>query len=183
MLATAGLKAYGLFFDPVSQDSLLATPRMVTAAIEMETLLALWLFSGWSIRLAWCAALSFFSLMAGVSFYLGWNRQASCGCLGRVEVSPWLIFSLDVAVVVALMLCSPKTETRMQPRLWFRELFKTAAGVGLLFVLIGGVFLWASDDPFASLARMRGETITVDPSMSDIGDGVAGEQGTIFLFD
>lgn len=67
LLIAAGLKAYGLAFDPLSQDSFLASPRLLIATIGVEILLGLWLLSGWSARAAWVAALGFFGILAGVA--------------------------------------------------------------------------------------------------------------------
>jgi hypothetical protein len=41
--------------------------------------------------------------------------------------------------------------------------------------LAGGAFLAVVDDPHRALARLRRETISVDPAMSNVGEGGAGE--------
>jgi hypothetical protein len=43
-------------------------------------------------------------------------------------------------------------------------------------VLIGGTFLLAIDNPVDALARLRGESLTVSPSETKVGDGVLGEE-------
>jgi hypothetical protein len=92
LLSAAALKAQGLVTDPLAQDSFLASPRLLVATIEIESILGLWLLSGWWPRASWAATLVFFGILAGTSFYLGWAGQSSCGCFGRVRVSPWLTF-------------------------------------------------------------------------------------------
>jgi hypothetical protein len=57
-------------------------------------------------------------------------------------------------------------------------LVRTALGAALFLALIaGGFFLW-HDNPVAALAQLRGETIGVNPSVSDVGHASAGETRT-----
>lgn len=63
----------------------------------VEGLLGLLLLSGWAKRAAWFLAVTFFLIVAGVSLYLGLMGQSSCDCFGRIRVSPWGAFALDVA--------------------------------------------------------------------------------------
>lgn len=199
LLAAAGLKAYGLVFDPVSQDSFLASPRLVTAAIEIETLLGLWLLSGWSGRVARFATLGFFVILASVSFYLALTGQPSCGCLGPFTVKPWFIFAFDAAAILGLLTCSPrlvgefpsqaKAETReavalntgRNPRCWLRAVFKIGVGVAAIITVICGILLLTFDDLNEALAWLRGESITVEPGVVQVGEGVEGENRTFIL--
>jgi hypothetical protein len=48
-----------------------------------------------------------------------------------------------------------------------------------LLLLAGATFLLASDDPEGALARLRGESITVEPSVSEVGDGPVGQEEKI----
>jgi hypothetical protein len=41
------------------------------------------------------------------------------------------------------------------------------------------IALFSSANPLATLARLRGEVVTLDPAISEIGDGVAGEDRTV----
>jgi hypothetical protein len=178
LLAAAGLKAYGLALDPLSQESFLGSPRVQVAAVEIETLLGLWLLSGRLPRLAWGCALGFFGLLAGVSLLLALDGQRSCGCLGRVEASPWLAFAFDLGAVVSLLIWRPARELETRPVVWLGGLLKTVAGTVAFLTLIGGAFLLLCDNPNEALARLRGEAITVEPAVSQVGQAVAGEQRT-----
>lgn len=168
-------------FHLLSQDSFLASPRLVIAAIEAEALLGLWLLSGWSARGARVTALWFFTLLASMSLYLILDGQRSCGCFGQVTVSPWIAFVLDLAAVAALGMGQPKRAAEEQPRLWLRELLKTGAGAGALLVLMGSLFLLAFGNPSNALAWLRSEAITVEPSVTQVGEGIAGEQRTFSI--
>jgi hypothetical protein len=111
-----------------------------------------------------------------VSLYLALAGQRSCGCFGRVTASPWLTFAIDSAALVALVIWRPGRAADVHPAAWLQGLLKTVAGAAVLLTLIGGAFLMAFDYPAEALARLRGESITVEPNVSHIGDGVAGEQ-------
>jgi len=68
--------------------------------------LNLWLLSGLAPRAAWLASLVFFALGAAANLYLALEGQRSCGCFGRVEVSPWWTALADLLVVFLLMTIS-----------------------------------------------------------------------------
>jgi hypothetical protein len=180
LLAAAGLKAHGIATDPLAQDSLLVSPRVLVATIEIEVVLALWLLSGYGARGAWLASFGFFAILASVSLYLGLVGQASCGCFGRITVSPWWTLALDMGVIASLVACRPQTSERVQT-FWFPGALPIALGAGAIVGLAGGAFLLAFDDPAAALARLRGEPITVEPSLSEVGDGIAQEQRAITI--
>jgi hypothetical protein len=184
LLVAAGLKAHGLAVDPYASDSIFFTPRLQIATIEVEVFLGLWLLSGWSAHAARVTAVGFFALLASVSFYLALTGQRSCGCLGRVEVNPWLTFAFDVAVMAALALFRPQPihAPNQHTDTWFVGVLKTVAGAVAILVLVSGVFLLASDNPFDALARLRGESLTVEPSVSQLGDGVVREKRTFTIY-
>jgi hypothetical protein len=177
LLATAGLKIHGLVTDPYSQESILFTPRMLVAVIEVE-LLGLWLLSGWATRAAWVAALVFFGLLSAASLYLALEGQRSCGCFGRVEVSPWTTLGLDIAAVVALVVWRPALRQATTAIGSMPYALKTALSASVLVAVAGGAFLLLTDDPARALAQLRGETLSVDPPVTDVGEGPAGEQRT-----
>lgn len=59
---------------------------------------------------------------------------------------------------------------------WLRGFCSTALGAVAFLVLIGGSFLLAFDNPSGALAGLRGESVTAQPLVSDVGDGVNGEE-------
>jgi hypothetical protein len=181
LLGAAGLKAYALATDPFAQDSPLLSPRLLIATIQVETLLGLWLVSGWAPRAARLAGIGFFLILAGSSLYLALEGQPSCGCLGRVTVSPWLTFALDTAVVAALLLLRPAPGFAIPTGGLLRASWPIALGTMLILVLTAGLFLLAVEDPEAALARLRGEPITVEPSRSWVGERPAWEEETFTI--
>jgi len=175
LLVAAGLKAHSLATDPLSQDAFFASPRLLIAVIEVEIVLGLWLLSGWFVRAAWVMALGFFGLLAGASLYLALAGQRSCGCFGQVTVSPWVTFGLDVGAVVALALWRPAYAVDGPPVAWIQPLLKIGTGAAVLLALTSGAFLLAFASPAEALAWLRGEAITAEPAVSDVGKGLPGE--------
>jgi hypothetical protein len=175
LLVTAGLKIHGLYTDPYSQESVLLTPRLLVAVIEVEILLGLWLLSGLAMRAAWLAALAFFAAGAAANVYLAVEGQRSCGCFGKLTVSPWWTLGLDAAVVMLLIIIRPAVGISTAPASLSLGV-KTALSTGLVVALIGGGFVLLAEDPARTLAQLRGEVVAVSPAVTEVGEGTAGEQ-------
>jgi hypothetical protein len=176
LFSAAASKLYGLGLEPLQATPFFSSARSEVAVIELEIILGLWLLSGWAVRAAWVAGLMFFCSLASVSLYLALTGQRSCGCFGPVEVHPWLTFALDVAAVAALIIWRPSLAADMQVGTLLPGLLKIGAGALVLLVLIAGAFLLLFDNPVDALAKLRGESITVEPVASDIGEGSVGEE-------
>ena len=174
LLAAAGLKLYGLNYSPFAQYGRLLTPTVQSFAVVWEVLLGCWLMSGSSRFFSWLTALATFTGFAIVSGYLGIIGQASCGCLGVIEASPWAAFALDVSALVLLLIGRP---------LWTgwascQAGLKWVGGfTALLAVIVGiGISVFGSSD--AAIARLRGESLGVTPSVLDFGTGKPGDKLT-----
>lgn len=178
LLVAASLKIHALASDPFAEDSLLASPRLLVAAIELEIVLGLWLLSGWFPRAGWIAALGFFGIATATNLYLGVSGQTSCGCFGHVRVSPWVTCLIDAGALVALAIWRPSlvapADSVESPSLFRRGATQTV----LLLSAVGGAFFLLSDSPMRTLALLRGEAITVTPAVSDVGEGEVGEVRT-----
>ncbi len=180
LLAAAALKLMGLAVDPVGRMGLFSVPAFQIGVVEFEIFLAVWLLWGKQPLGSWATALLVFAVFAVVSAYQGWIGRASCGCFGKLSVSPWYAFGIDLAVLLALNLGRPALETVWrQPRLIVVNLLPTVWGVGgavaVLAVLVGlaSLFYGSADD---ALAHIRGERISLYPRMVDVGTGAAGEE-------
>ncbi len=180
LLTAAGFKAFALWTDPTPALSLFTSPRWQISLIEAETLLGLWLLSGIAPRGAWFMASITFVLMACISSYLGLTGQPSCGCLGKVELAPWYSFSLDVVAVAALWFLRPGDfSARALRDDWllrlFRREFYLASGAGLIFVGTVAALFMAFPSLSEGLTFLRGESLTIEPSVVEVGNGEAGE--------
>ncbi len=174
LLLAAGLKAEALATDPHSQDSLFSTPRIQIATIQMEVVLAIWLLSGLALRGAWIAAIGFFTAVAIVSLYLAVEGQPSCGCFGRVAISPWISLVFDLVVLTILLLRFP-APSHPTSRSLAGFLQAGLVAVGLLALFAGG-FFFLQGDPSRRLAHLRGEVITLEPALVQLGEATAGEE-------
>jgi hypothetical protein len=99
---------YGWSVSTVPPVRWFSAPNVQAAAIGWEILLGAWLMSGIVQLGSWLAAIGTFTLLAGISGYLGWIGQATCNCFGTINASPWHAFSVDVVVLVLLTLGLPK---------------------------------------------------------------------------
>jgi len=116
LLTAAVLKGWELATEPVANDSIFSYRWSLTAQVEVELFLALWLLSGLYRRQVWWAALVGFAFFSCVTLYKGLSGAASCGCFGKVEVSPWYTLVLDLAAVAALLLFRPVVQADRQTR-------------------------------------------------------------------
>jgi hypothetical protein len=163
----------------VAEDSFLSSPRLQIAALEIEILLGLLLLSKLARRLTWFAAIGFFTIVAILSLYQALEGQSSCGCFGAVSVDPRATLVFDILILTGLVIFRPvihlEDSSFPSPPEWVMPLLRTGIGALLLVALAGAAFLAVADDPHRALARLRGETISVDPAMSNVGEGGPGE--------
>lgn len=108
LLSAAALKGHQLATEPVVGSGLLDSRWFLIGVVEFELFFGLWLLSGLYPKWTWAPALSCFALFAGVSLWKALSGEATCGCFGRVPVNPWYTFTLDTAVVVALLRWRPR---------------------------------------------------------------------------
>ena len=101
----AALKTHQLATEPVLGAGLLDSRWFQAAVVQYEVLLGFWLISGLFPRAACWAALGTFGVFALAAAARGIAGEASCGCFGRVSVSPWLTLVIDVSAIVALCGC------------------------------------------------------------------------------
>ncbi|MCS7016134.1 MAG: DUF1573 domain-containing protein [Gemmatales bacterium] len=173
LLVAAILKLHALLTRPTSNQSLFLAPRAELCLAYLEFLLGTWLLTGLGRRAAWWAATAFFATVLAVAAYQGWTGQASCGCLGQVQVHPWTMVAVDAAVLTALLLSR---------RQWCRDEFPALAvgrirWIGLTIVCFLGLALAAwmlTSQDTNLLARLRGEVVTLRPFLTDLGTAPAG---------
>jgi hypothetical protein len=181
LLITAGLKLFDPSPDTLSALEMLSSPRWHMAAIEVEALLGLWLLTGPLPWLLWLATLFCFLLLASANFYMGAEGQSSCGCFGaKLSVSPWYALALDLTAVASLLCWRPRQGYRFDSVMLGRVL-AAAAAAGMILAAVLGVLTWMYGSPSEALLYVRGEFITVEPSASRVGDGVAGEQSSFTI--
>jgi hypothetical protein len=180
LLAAAALKLRGLGVDAVGRLGIFSAAEFQLAVVEFEVFLAAWLLCGKRPLGAWLLAVATFSGFAVISLFQGWVGQTSCGCFGRLSVSPWYALGLDVAVLAALLVGRPD----LKP-LWDKPrstaataLAPLACGVAGILV-ISGLLVGLAAANFgsvrAAVAHFRGDRVAVQPAMIDVGKGESGE--------
>lgn len=157
-------------------DGRLAGVDVQVAVVEWELILGLWLLTGAVPVAARIACFITFLAFAGVSFYLGMIGQASCGCFGAIQASPWHAFAFDVGILILLILSKfmPKDRTLANQQIG-RHAAGLVGGVILCLGLATGMGSVVFGSPNAALAYLRGESVTVRPSFLDVGAGKAGD--------
>lgn len=181
LLAAAALKIYGWSVSAVPPVGWFSAPGVQAAAIGWEILLGAWLLGGIAPIGAWLAAIGTFIMLAGISGYLGWIGQATCGCFGTINASPWHAFAVDVTALASLAVGRPRGEviqTVQGGGLW-----RVVSPVAYFVLAVGGIVAgsvsigaWVYGSPAAVLARLRGELVVVRPEYVDFGTGKPGER-------
>jgi hypothetical protein len=110
----ATLQGYELATGP-ALGVLYESQSLQAGLVEYESLLAIWLLSGfWAV---YCRrlALATFAILACVALYRGLIGAASCGCFGRMHVSPCLVVGLDSTAMILLGVGSLSTPYCRRP--------------------------------------------------------------------
>lgn len=77
---------------------------VILAFLVLEGLWALWLFIGVCTRQLWFTSFAFLGGMLSVSLRHVLWKSNTCGCFGRVEITPWLTLIFDLCVLSAIIL-------------------------------------------------------------------------------
>jgi hypothetical protein len=180
LLMVAGLKLYGLAVDPVAQVGVLSAPWFQALVVQFEIALGAWLLSGKQPIGSWLASFFTFITFAVFSLTAAWRGQTSCGCFGPVAVNPWYAFALDVFVLTVLVFARPDLRALWRiPRSthvrWVRRVLYSGAGVVAVLLLAFGLAHMFFGSLSAALAYGRGELISAEPRVVDVGQGRPGE--------
>jgi len=147
-------------------------------AVQWELLLGAWLLSSRYQVGAWFAALGTFLAFAGVSSYLGFTGQTSCGCFGSIKASPWYAVALDVVCITLLSIFRPNFQSRRlmteDRRSFIRAMVYGIVIFGVVVAIFGAAGVRYGSVEVA-MGRLRGESIIIDPPFVDFGDGAAGD--------
>lgn len=178
LLTAAVVKLSGLSYGPVARVFYLR-PAFQFVVIQLELLLGGWLLLGLRpLGARWLAGAVFLGF-AVVSGYAAMTGQSNCGCFGKLEVSPWYAFGLDVTVLAALALARPGGRGAEGSRGWIAGLGSAIIALGLASIVAVAVQLGAQA-AFGSfehaLALLRGQTLVATPATLDLGTGNLGDE-------
>jgi hypothetical protein len=191
LVTAAALKLSGLNVTAIPRAGWFATPQVQVIAAEWELILGFWLLSGAYRFAAWLMALLTFTTFAAISAYFGYIGIASCGCFGVIRTSPWTVFTIDVAAIALLLFSFPGARSASKGSSDFSlarasgsYVFIPLTAVAILLALTAiGSFVYGS--PAAALAKLRGESLTVEPSYVDFGNGKPGDvlEATVTVYN
>jgi hypothetical protein len=177
LLVAAGLKFTDNGLGAEGGFGPFASPLWRLAIVEAEALLGVWLMLGLAPRVLWLVTLLFFSLLASASLHLGFEGQPSCGCFGtKLPVRPWYSFAVDLASVAALVWQRPRQKGLVEASHWVLlwHVLSVIAGSAVILVIAIGMLAWLRVSSAEMLSRLRGESVTVEPLISDVGEGWPG---------
>lgn len=100
-----------------------------------------------------------------------WNLSAgrdTCGCLGSITVSPWVMLTLDVVTVAALVCYLRARGVGFGVRVW-------QAGVVIGAVLAVVALDWVAGGREGLLATLSGRSVHLASGVIDIGEHSSGE--------
>ena len=180
LLIAAGLKGHALWTQPISSNFVLGSRPAELAVVYGEVFLAFWLLSGRLWPLAWLTSLLLFLAFAVRSGWQMWEGHSSCGCFGQVEVAPWITLIVDLAAVGLLLLAWP-ARIDWQKLGQSRWLPRAAWSLGTAVLLLAGGFgllAWQAGSATAALAQLRGDVLTISPTLADLGDQSPGTIST-----
>ncbi|MCR4412538.1 MAG: hypothetical protein NUV77_08965 [Thermoguttaceae bacterium] len=189
-MTAAALKAHQLLTEPVLGFGLLESRWFLLGVVLFEACLGVWLLLTVLARVSWAVALAVFVIFACVSAYKGIAGEMSCGCLGRVKASPWIMVGMDMLIVALLVRCRPAECMRRPPegvslpslanigrRMWaLRGAFSVAA-------VLAGVFcvwaVWRFGSAARGLAYLAGYAVVPEVDKAQVARVPAGVEASI----
>jgi len=160
LLLAAGLKAHQLATQPVVDSGFLflSSRAVLTVELECEIILGVWLLSGAFPRLAWLVTTCCFAAFSLITYSKAVRGEASCGCFGVVEVSPWITLVMDILAVAALMMLR-------------RNFWQSSSASRLRLRIVGACVAVVALGAPAAVAAMSFKAARIDVSGEIIGAG------------
>jgi hypothetical protein len=109
LIAAAVLKSIALIANIDKSHGTLALPVwLIYTIVTVELLSGAWILLNDLTQRTWVLAFSVFLVFSVVSLYQAFSGAEVCGCFGILSVSPWLVFSLDIASLSSLCVCGKR---------------------------------------------------------------------------
>ncbi len=160
--------------SPLPGVGWMSLPVVQLAVVAWELILGIWLISNFVRPLSWLIALVTFSVFAGVSSYFGIIGQASCGCFGTIEASPWAAFGVDVIAVASLTFVRPSRNEWYEAISAFQVGFRLLLGTAAAVVILSLISIYIFGSVSVGLAKLTGESLSA-PAYIDFGNTKSGE--------
>jgi hypothetical protein len=112
-----------------------------------------------------------------ISGYLGAIGQVGCGCLGVIQINPWYVFGMDIAILVMLPFARPNLRSLFRGRDWNLKTVALPVMFPLALILIA---FGSARAVFGSIeggvSWLRGEPLALSTRHVDFGEVDQGEQ-------
>jgi hypothetical protein len=132
LIAAGAVKCIGVADAAIWPHEITAGWWLTVAESVGEIVLGCWLLYGFWPVMAHGTAVAVFTLFAIVAGAKAVQGEASCGCLGSVELNPWLTLVFDVGVVGLAVTFRPRVTDSRRPVSWSAFAAVGAFAVGLV---------------------------------------------------
>lgn len=106
LLGAAALKGHQLATEPPTGGGF-GPSRWLLLVVPGEVLLGLWVLSGWGARRARVVALACFGGFFAISLDRALAGETSCGCFGKLSISPSVSAGIDLFALLGLWFWQP----------------------------------------------------------------------------
>lgn len=182
-LITASFKGYEIATEVLAENSLLTTRWVLMAVVEWEFFIALWLLGGfyrnYPRTTRWVILVYFFALFeVAVESIL--SGDASCPCLGKTKVVPWVVGVFDLVAVGSLAAVSDSAPVWVSDRRQWVSLAIVAAVFGTISMITMGDYGTMGAVPQLRKDRRLHNIVTIEirnpttEQILDIGNKAAG---------
>ena len=162
-------------------------PQFEWLIIQLEILIGMWLISGWWGNSSRVALLVLLSTFFGANLVMVVQGRSTCGCLGAASVSPIWMLVFDFFAILVIASSNPTASRNARSNQVSAQVTCLPITRPLLVLtiaaasIVGALFICFSPAIASKLAQFSeyGQTVSVDPAVSDAGSGVPGEWRTI----
>jgi hypothetical protein len=133
LLGAAILKSIDLVWGTSPRTQYAALLQLIL--IQVESVLGVWLLSGVQWVAAFRMVICFFAIAGATNLYSLWKGEVSCGCFGRLEVSPAITLAVNGLVVFGYCILVPRSDRWSQIH-WKRSWKQVGWLAPLCFVVL-----------------------------------------------
>lgn len=178
LLAAAVLKLHGLAVEPVQPMGFFSSPAVRFGLVEIEFVLGCWFLFARELVGPWLVAFAIFCVFSAVSVHYAIIGEASCGCAGRIKINPRWTLLFDIACLAGLLFVRPAV-FRSNSSSWKAAISPVATPLftsGCIFGLLAVLAVVSFGSVSAALAHLQGNSISLSPSLVDVGTAPAGAE-------
>lgn len=157
LIAAAVLKGHQIAYYGMPAVGLFKSVPLYVLLILAEFVLGSWLMTGLYRKVTrLVAALVFLGFME-VPLWMALTGQKSCGCLGIIAVNPWIVFAVDLAILIGLafLRLEGPERTIQTHRLRFYGYLIAVLAVGVPGFMTTAVYRRESSKAFAFSYELR----------------------------